>query len=189
MRISEAQADDNRRKVLGVAAKLFRERGFQGVAVGDLMKAAGFTHGGFYNHFKSKQALIAQALAEAFHRMDAERARASSLVEMVTRYLSEAARRAPGMSCPAAALGGDVSRQPNAVKQVFADGFERMIDSIVERLPESEDARSRAIDLLTRMVGALMLSRAIPSANPLGSEILSTSLDACLRDLPARDRG
>src|SRR5512143_1867075 len=104
MKISRAQAQANKRRVVAKAAELFRERGFEGVAVGELMSAAGFTHGGFYNHFASKEALSAEALDEAFRAMDAERARASSLDGLVAGYLSEASRLAPGRSCPAAAL-------------------------------------------------------------------------------------
>ena len=110
MKISKAQAQENRDRIVGAAATLFRERGFDGVSVGDLTKAAGFTHGGFYNHFESKDALAAQALESAFAAMAGHRERARDLAEMLTHYLSQAARKAPGKSCPAAALGGDAGR-------------------------------------------------------------------------------
>lgn len=180
MRISKAQAQENHDKVVETAAALFRERGFDGLAVGELMKAAGFTHGGFYNHFASKEALSAEALDKAFRLMDAERARAASLDELMSRYLSDAARRAPGRSCPAAALAGDVARQPEPIRMVFAEGFERMVDSVAERLADRE--RGMAIALLARMVGALALARAMPEGSPLGQEILDAALAACRKE-------
>ena len=183
MRISRSQARENHERVVLKAAELFRERGFDGVAVNDLMKAAGFTHGGFYNHFASKEALSAEALDHAFHQMDAERARTESLDDLLEKYLSEAARRAPGKTCPAAALAGDVSRQPDLVKAVFADGLERMIESVAARLPNDGESRSEAINLLTRMVGALVLARATPDSTDLGREVLAVALDRSRRDV------
>ncbi|MFZ3007175.1 MAG: TetR/AcrR family transcriptional regulator [Phenylobacterium sp.] len=181
MRISRDQAQQNHDKVVTTAARLFRERGFEGVAVGDLMKTAGFTHGGFYNHFNSKDDLSAQALDQAFRQMDDQRARVESLDELLSQYLSEASRRAPGRSCPAAALAGDVSRQGEPVKQVFADGFERMVESMVERLPQGPQARAEAMALLARMVGALALARAMPE--DLGREVLAAALEGCRQDV------
>src|SRR3954454_164895 len=116
MRISKAQAQANRERVVATASELFRARGFDGVAVGELMQAAGFTHGGFYNHFDSKEALAVEAVGAAWTQMGEERARAGCLAALLPAYLSRAARRAPGKACPAAALAGDVSRQPDPVK-------------------------------------------------------------------------
>lgn len=182
MRISREQAQENHDKVVTTAARMFRERGFDGVAVGDLMKAAGFTHGGFYNHFTSKDDLSAQALDQAFRQMDGQRARIESLDDLLSQYLSEAARRAPGKTCPAAALAGDVARQGEPVKQVFAEGFERMVESMAGRLPDGPEARADAIALLARMVGALALARAMPQDSELGREVLAAALDGCRKD-------
>ena len=184
MRISKQQAQQNRERVLDTASALFREQGFDGVGVGDLMKAAGFTHGGFYNHFASKDALAAEALDHAWTEMAAQRARADDLAQLLSGYLSRAARNAPGRNCPAAALGGDVSRQSDAVRAVFTDGLEDMIRSVEALLPPSDTApdRARAVSLVNRMVGALMLSRAVPDDSPLANEILETELHAALAE-------
>jgi TetR/AcrR family transcriptional repressor of nem operon len=184
MRISKAQAQENRERVVATASALFRANGFDGVAVGDLMKAAGFTHGGFYNHFGSKEALAAEALGGAWEEMGRERARARDLPQLLKRYLSWPARQAPAKGCPAAALAGDVGRQSRAVKAVFADGLEGMIQSIEEGLPKGGDgpARERAVNLVARMVGALMLSRAVPDDHPLALELLNATLRGALRE-------
>jgi TetR/AcrR family transcriptional repressor of nem operon len=186
MRISKAQAQENRERVLAAASELFRTRGFDSVSVADVMGAAGFTHGGFYNHFASKDALAAEALAAAWTIMAAERARAADLPQLLGAYLSPAARAAPGRSCPAAALGGDVRRQPPPVRAAFADGLEEMIASIGEGLGgDPATARTRATGLVTRMVGALMLSRAVPDDHPLAAELLAANLQAALAEARA----
>ncbi|KRQ99136.1 hypothetical protein CQ10_04575 [Bradyrhizobium valentinum] len=178
MRITESQAQKNRQKVVARASKLFRESGFDGISVNDLMKAAGFTHGGFYNHFESKSALACEALDYAFRQMDGVREQMPSLEEFVTSYLSEEARKAPGATCPAAALAGEVARQPDSIKRVFAEGVERMILSIAGSLPETS-TREEAVDLVCRMVGALVLARALPASSNLGRELLSTATERC----------
>jgi len=176
LKISRAQAQANRARVVAAAAELFRARGFEGVSVGELMAAAGFTHGGFYNHFGSKEALAAEALTGAWDEMAGERAKARDLGELLDGYLSAAARGAPGKSCPAAALAGEVARATPAVRQAFADGLEGMVGEVEAGLSgESPEGRERAVALVAAMVGALMLSRAVPDGHPLASELLSAT--------------
>jgi len=184
MRISKAQAEKNRTRVVESAAVMFRQRGFEGAAVSDLMKAAGFTHGGFYNHFPAKESLLEEALASAWKQMAAERGRAKNLQQLVSGYLSRATRQAPGSSCPAAALAGDVSRQPQSVKVVFAEGLEEMIDSLQARLSRGSKAAQRelAVSLAARLVGALLLSRAVPDEHHLAHELLDATLRNALRE-------
>jgi TetR/AcrR family transcriptional repressor of nem operon len=179
VRITENQAQKNRQRVVAKASRLFREGGFDGISVNDLMKAAGFTHGGFYNHFESKDALAGEALDHAFRQMDGVREQMPTLDEFVTSYLSQEARNAPGSTCPAAALAGEVARQPDAIKSVFADGVERMILSVANLLPETPSARAEAVDLVCRMVGALVLARATPASSSLGRELLATATERC----------
>ncbi|MGQ0682443.1 TetR/AcrR family transcriptional regulator [Bradyrhizobium sp.] len=179
MRITESQAEKNRQRVIAKASKLFRESGFDGISVNDLMRAAGFTHGGFYNHFESKGALAGEALDYAFRQMDGVRERMPTLDQFVKSYLSEEARNSPGSTCPAAALAGEVARQPDAVKSIFADGVERMILSVESLLPKTPYARDEAIDVVCRMLGALVLARAMPASSSLGRELLGTATKRC----------
>jgi TetR/AcrR family transcriptional repressor of nem operon len=179
VRITEIQAQKNRQRVVAKASRLFREGGFDGISVNDLMKAAGFTHGGFYNHFESKDALAGEALDYAFRQMDVVRERIPSLDEFITSYLSEEARNAPGSTCPAAALAGEVARQSDDIKGVFAEGVERMIVSIANLLPKAPSARDEAVDVVCRMLGALVLARALPASSSLGRELLATATERC----------
>lgn len=182
MRISREQAAANRERVVEAASELFRERGFDGVAVADLMRAAGFTHGGFYNHFPTKEALAAESLTRAFDDMAAVRAKSAGMAEMLTGYLSKAARRAPGRTCPAAALAGDVARQPRPIRSAFADGVEGMIETFAAQIG-GPDARARATALLATMVGGLMLARGVPDDHSLADELLRASLASCLAEI------
>jgi TetR/AcrR family transcriptional repressor of nem operon len=182
MRISKEQAAENRERVVEAASELFRQRGFDGVAVADLMRAAGFTHGGFYNHFPTKEALSAEALTRAFDEMAAVRGKNADLAEMLSGYLSKAARRAPGKTCPAAALAGDVARQPAPVRVAFADGVDAMIESFAAQIG-GPDARDRATALLAKMVGGLMLARGVPDDHPLADAFLKATLASCLDEV------
>ena len=89
------------------------------------------------------------------------------------------ARNAPGSTCPAAALAGEVARQPDALKSVFADGVERMIVSIANLLPKAPSARDEAVDVVCRLLGALVLARAMPASSSLGRELLATATKRC----------
>src|ERR1700675_5091971 len=105
MKVSREQAAENRERIVQVAAKLFRERGFDGIGVADLMKAAGLTHGGFYGHFESKEDLMAQACEHATARSKtlfgklAERVPDDALGEIARAYLSPRHRDDPGAGC------------------------------------------------------------------------------------------
>ncbi|HEY5754537.1 MAG TPA: TetR/AcrR family transcriptional regulator [Steroidobacter sp.] len=139
---------------------------------------------GFYNHFESKEALAQEAIASAWQAMARERQRASNLRVLLTAYLSKRARNAPGKTCPAAALAGDVARQSSALQSSFADGLEGMIQSVSEHLQgDPASVRKQALGLVTRMVGALILSRAVPAASHLADELLDTNREAALAEL------
>ena len=109
-RVSQAQAQENRKRIVGTAARLFRERGAAGVSVADVMAEAGLTHGGFYKQFASKEALVAEAVGQAFAEQARALAEAGDRDAFVAAYLSPAHRDSPGDGCPSAALGGDLAR-------------------------------------------------------------------------------
>jgi TetR/AcrR family transcriptional repressor of nem operon len=185
MRITQETAAANRERVLEAAARLFREKGVDGIAVADLMKAAGLTHGGFYNHFESKEELAAAAFKTAFDAAVArvERQAAKAGVEgrdevfahYIERYLARSTRDAPGTSCPIATLGTDAARHGPELKAQFADGLRNYIESFTKIVPaEGNDQRSHAIAVLAMLIGALTLSRACVGVdNNLADEVLT----------------
>src|SRR5262249_39705832 len=130
MRVSRQQFAENRQRILEVAAKLFREKGFEGVGVDGIMEEAGLTHGGFYGHFASKTDLAEQACAVALGK-SAERWDAmtrdqpeTGLAEIARSYLSKRHRDNPGGGCVFAALGSEVARRSDAVRATVGKGVE-----------------------------------------------------------------
>ena len=176
MKVTKAQVQENRARIVAMASILFRERGYDGVGVAELMAAAGLTHGGFYKHFKSKADLMAEAAAEGLAQSAANTADLDA-VAFVNQYLSRQHRDAPGDGCTMAALCGDAARQPESIKAVFAGGIERqlaVLESGHEREAESvkREARAMMIDTIAHAVGAMVLSRSCPDDSPLADEIL-----------------
>src|SRR5206468_1114134 len=132
------------------ASTLFRERGYDGVGVADLMAAAGFTHGGFYKHFESKADLMAEAAATGFSQSVADIAGVDEAA-FVKSYLSRKHRDALGQGCTLAALSGDAARQPKSIKAAFAAGIESQLATLERKdgaASESakREARARRID-------------------------------------------
>ena len=123
MKVTREQADRNREKILEVAGRLFRERGYDGIGVADIMKRAGLTHGGFYGHFPSKEDLAAEITARSVGRegwLERLTGKANpSLGDVVRGYLTRRHRDDTGQGCLFAALGSDAARQPRSVRRAF----------------------------------------------------------------------
>jgi TetR/AcrR family transcriptional regulator, transcriptional repressor for nem operon len=179
MKVSRDQAVRNRERILDAAAQLFREHGFEGIGVADLMKEAGLTHGGFYGHFSSKDDLIAQASARELTRSlahwsnFAERASGDPLSAVADAYLTRSHRDNPGTGCVLAALGPDVSRQGPAVRRAITDYVGSVVDLLVKLIPGKSKAarRKKAISTYATLVGAMVLARAVDD-RALSQEIL-----------------
>jgi TetR/AcrR family transcriptional regulator, transcriptional repressor for nem operon len=184
MRVSRKQADRNREHVIDVASRLFRERGFEGIGVADLMKEAGLTHGGFYGQFKSKEDLKVEASRRALSRNKDRWAQvlaeapSDKLAALARFYLSDAHRDRRGEGCALAALGGETLRYSPELQAAFKDGIEGYLGLLDEVVPASsgEDRRTKSIAALSTMVGALVLSRAVGD-EALSQKILSAAAD------------
>ena len=178
MKVTKAQAQANRARIVETASTLFRERGYDGVGVADLMGAAGFTHGGFYKHFQSKADLMAQA-AQCGIAQTAEKTAGVNRTAFVKYYLSRKHRDSPGEGCTMAALGIDAARQSEQVRQTFADGIEGML-ALLASDAGATGTRAGSINTLAQLVGAIVLSRACPEGSPLADEILRACRSAML---------
>ena len=172
MKVSKEQMAENRERILDVAAQLFREKGFDGIGVADLMKSAGLTHGGFYGHFASKDELMAEASARALQRLQAAwaaMAREASaqgqepLAVIEAAYLSPRHRDAPGQGCLLAALGSDAARQGPAVRRAVTEGVRAQVEGLASLVPGRTKAarRQRALADYASLVGAMVLARAV----------------------------
>ncbi|WP_117192415.1 TetR/AcrR family transcriptional regulator [Rhizobium terrae] len=184
MRVSREQAGENRFRVIAIAGELFRERGFDGIGIADLMKAAGLTHGGFYGQFKSKVDLAAEASRQALAanaalwRETIGRTRDKALNAVIGMYLSRPNLIFRAKGCTFASLCADAARQDEMVKTVFAEGIENHLQLLQEIVDGNgdEDRRRKSIAILSQMVGAMTLARAVGDA-PLAAEILNSVRD------------
>jgi TetR/AcrR family transcriptional regulator, transcriptional repressor for nem operon len=170
MKVSKVKMAENRALILNAAARLFRERGFDGVTVSEVMSAAGLTHGAFYGHFESKEDLIACALETAVHDMAAHTA--DSIGAYASDYLSKEHRDAAA-GCAYATLGSEVARSTPEARGVLTDGLKKLIATLEEKAPgrSAEARRQKAVTAWATMVGALLLSRVVDD-EALSSEIL-----------------
>ena len=180
MRVSREQAAKNREHVVDTAARLFRERGYDGIGVADLMKEAGLTHGGFYANFASKEQLMAEACARAFdgavERWEKMIARDgdAALQTITDAYLSPGHVKHSGLGCAVAALGPDAARLAPPVRAAMTAGVKAQIETLAG-LADGDDAadkRAQAIASYAAMIGALVLARVVDDAR-LSDEILA----------------
>lgn len=168
MKVSREQMAENRKRILAEAARLFRAKGFDGVSVAEVMKAAGLTHGGFYGHFASKDELIAQTVAQC---LECSHDKPQALAALVADYLTPQHRDDAGTGCATAALAADVSRQSPDVRLAMADGLRAQLAQIEGPCADGQTSRRQAIGTWSAMVGALILARAVDDP-ALSDEIL-----------------
>ena len=213
MGVSREQAAENRRAIVAAATQLFRERGTDAVGLSELMKHAGFTQGGFYNHFESKAALVAEVFAQAMAEGTAELAKnarapvdssTTALRRYISWYLSQAHRDNIDNGCPVAGFAGDAPRLGAEAQSHFAGGVDDQITILAGLIAENasparagrKTLRERAISLHCQMVGAVVLSRSVANAVPaFSNEILENvqrdvieSLDELSSQAPASRR-
>lgn len=171
MRVSRAQAEENRETVINVASRLFRERGFDGIGLKDLMKGAGLTQGAFYKQFSSKDDLAAQAsrraLESATRRWSTAAASSDPLEAVLEFYLSPGHLGEKADGCPLVALGSDAVRQSEAVRRPFEDGVRAHFEVLDELMDDAKSSNpsSKAMAILSLMVGAVTLSRIMQDEN------------------------
>src|SRR5580704_8105086 len=196
MRVSREKAAEHRERIIEAASALFRAKGFDGIGVADIMKAADLTHGGFYGHFASKDDLVAQASRRT---MATAAARWTKLVEaapekpyaaLLQHYLSPRHRDDPSQGCAFAALGNDAARSGKIVRKAFAEGLAPLIDILAQSIagksiPSKSKAvrRRKAVAAMATLVGALTMARAVE-----GTALSDEMLEAAHRELAAAAR-
>lgn len=191
MRVSREKAAEHRDRIIDAAGALFRAKGFGGIGVADIMKAADLTHGGFYGHFASKDDLVAQASRRTMARAAANWAKLAGAapekpyVALLKHYLSPKHRDDPGQGCAFAALGNDAARSGKIVRDAFAEGLAPLLDILAQSIPgKSKTARRRkAVAAMATLVGALTLARAVE-----GTSLSNEMLEAAHRELAAAAR-
>jgi AcrR family transcriptional regulator len=168
-------------RIVEAAARAVRRGGFDGVGVAEVMREAGLTHGGFYAHFESREALLAEALARAASSGAASLAKqvarheqgANSLRAIVDSYLSEAHLAGRENGCPVAALASEMPRQSPELRAVSAQRVQALVDR-VRQTQRGPHADARAMAIVSTMVGALQLARVL-GANAKGKAMLAAA--------------
>jgi TetR/AcrR family transcriptional repressor of nem operon len=197
MRISKEAAAENKARVVKAAGRLIREKGFEGFGVAEVMREAGLTHGGFYNHFESKEDLGVAAIREAFDAAiaslnrrfaEAPEGAGDAFTRYIERYLSERIRDNPGLSCPMASLGTEAARYDEALKVEFAHGIESYLEAFAAVLGGGEEKRAEAIVISSALIGALTLARACAGTKEALSGEIMLVIRECLLGRTASTR-
>lgn len=198
----EAEAPPGRKqlthdRIVDTAARVLRETGFGGVGVTDVMKRAGLTHGGFYAHFPSREVLLAEALERAGHDSGLRLRRSIAAGEargvsrfraLVENYLSERHLKSPESGCPVAALGSEMPRQSDPVREAAQARVNALLAVVESVLPADSPASAAAL-VTAQLVGALQIARALGDT-AAGRRQLAASRQFLLAQFePARPAG
>jgi TetR/AcrR family transcriptional repressor of nem operon len=180
---SRADKMKTHKRIVKIASRRFREKGLAGVGIADLMKEAGLTVGGFYKHFDSRDALVAEAVSSAFgawkRQVDAAASGGPpvSYAKLIDDYLNEAHRDDPGTGCAFSALAEEIARSDKRTRALASEQIRNDIQLLADLLPRKDKnkaaARSKAILTFSALVGAMALARAV-SDEALSREILKT---------------
>lgn len=165
-----AAKEASHERIVSVAARAIRRSGYDGTGVADIMKEAGLTHGAFYAHFTSREAMLAEAASRACAESAAAAAGVAAsvrpeqaLASMLRAYLSREHIEQVEMGCPLAALGSETPRQAPEVRRATTRHIKEMIDLVARQLPDwgQPGAHERALVTVATMVGTLLLARAV----------------------------
>jgi TetR/AcrR family transcriptional repressor of nem operon len=188
MRYSREHKLETHARIVKKASVRLREKGAHGIGVADLMKEAGLTHGGFYAHFDSREALVIEAFAYAMERsterwrkLAEQTAPEKRLAAIVESYLTPVHRDDPGRGCAVPTLGAEIARESPKTRKAFAAKLDQMIDMMAEQIPDvpRKAARKQAMATIATMMGTLVLSR-IAGNGEFSDEILGAGRDALL---------
>jgi len=185
LKVTRKKMAENREKILSTAAKKFRERGFDGIGLNELMKFAGFTHGGLYNHFASKEDLIVKVCDYStktgmmWLNYNKEIHPNLTLGLLIKLYLNPTHRDYPGNGCMLPSLSVDVSRQSPKVKKAFTEGLRKFVEFTMEATPGKSNSKKRKENLSawSMMVGAMILARAVNDPD-FSDEILKAASES-----------
>lgn len=193
MRYSKEHKAETHARIVKKASVRLRERGAHGIGVADLMKEAGLTHGGFYAHFDSREALVVEAFDYAMDRAIARRrqqiaelAPEERLAHLVDTYLSAQHRDNPGNGCAMPALGAEIAREGPKTRRAFAAKLDDLINMMAEQYSgDPEVARKQAIAALATMMGTILMSR-IAGSGDVSDEFLKIGRDTVLERAAAQ---
>jgi TetR/AcrR family transcriptional repressor of nem operon len=196
MRKSRAETARTRERIVSGASAMFRERGLADVGVAELMADAGLTHGGFYAHFESREALVAEAIrfalvqsAQRIYLSELKNGDKPGYSRLIHKYLSERHRDDPKNGCVLASLGAEVARRDGESRSVFSEGFDELVTLLADLSPARTRNARRAhiLSVISALAGALTLSRAVNYPD-VSDEILVSVRQSLLSDEKRRNK-
>jgi TetR/AcrR family transcriptional regulator, transcriptional repressor for nem operon len=188
MRYSKEHKQETHARIVKKASVRLREKGAHGIGVADLMKEAGLTHGGFYAHFDSREALVIEAFSfamdhgtERWRKVAEETLPEKRLTSLIDSYLTPDHRDNPGQGCMVPALGAEIARESPKTRKAFAAKLEEMLETIADQVigVPRKTARRQAMGILATMMGTMVLSR-IAGNGEFSDEILGAGREAAL---------
>src|SRR6201985_144228 len=188
MRYSREHKQETHARIVRKDSVRLREKGAHGIGVADLMKEAGLTHGGFYAHFDSREALVIEAFGYAMDRsmenwkkLAAETSPEKRLALMAETYLTQLHRDDPGHGCSIPSLGAEIARESPKTRKAFAAKLDQMIDMLAEQMHglAPQAARKQAVATLATMMGTIVLAR-IAGSGKFSDEVLGAGREAAL---------
>jgi TetR/AcrR family transcriptional repressor of nem operon len=188
MRYSREHKQETHDRIVRKASVRLREKGAHGIGVADLMKEAGLTHGGFYAHFDSREALVIEAFSYAMDRsmehwrkITDEVPADKRLAAIADSYLSVLHRDEPGRGCSIPALGAEIARESLKTRKAFAGKLDEMIEAMADFIPNvpRKAARKQAIATLATLAGTMLLAR-IAGSGELSDEVLKVGKESAL---------
>lgn len=196
-RISKDKAARHRDEITGASASMLKQHGLRGVSISDLMGAVGLTHGGFYSHFETKDALILAAVDHAYDQTAQQwlsraegKTASEARAELLDHYLDMQHVQNVETGCPTAAFVGDMAREPmySAVRLAFSDGVERLIKILASLEPGTTPTASRSKSLVdyATIVGTIVLARATEETL-LSDELLAAAREHVIARVASTD--
>src|SRR6202521_4909733 len=188
MRYSKEHKLETHARIVKKASVRLREKGAHGIGVADLMKEAGLTHGGFYAHFDSREALVIEAFAYAMDRGTEQWRKLAEqtppdkrLAAIGGSYLTPVHRDDPGRGCAIPTLGAEIARENPRTRKAFAAKLEQMIDMFAAQIPDvpRKAARKQAMAVMASMMGTMVLAR-VAGSGQFSDEILGAGREAVL---------
>lgn len=180
MKVTKDQAAANKEAILTAASRMYREKGIDGIGIGELSRSVGLTHGGFYGQFPGgKEQLASEAVTRTFESNIQNWQDAKSIPELIGRYLTQGHLNNWTDGCPIPALAADVARTGGAVSSSFTKGIEQLIDLLMELVEgETRDEKHQeSLRILSSIAGAMLIARALDNPE-LSRQFLQSVIDA-----------
>jgi TetR/AcrR family transcriptional regulator, transcriptional repressor for nem operon len=184
MKVTKDQAAANKEAILSAASKMYREKGIDGIGIGELSRSVGLTHGGFYGQFPGgKEQLASEAVSRTFETNIEDWRAAKSIPELLKGYLTQSHLANWTEGCPIPALGADVARNGGAISHSFTKGVQTLIETLLPLVDgETDDEKHQeALRILSSITGAILIARALDNPG-LSEQFLQSVIDAWSTD-------